>query len=52
MPKDIGKEPLEEKPYDIVSEGNMTRIRSISSKRRIQENGPQKSDSDILFCRS
>lgn len=32
MPRDIGKETLEEKPYDIVSDDSMTRIRSISSK--------------------
>ena len=50
MPRDIGKETLEEKPYDIVSDDDMTRIRSISSKT--EENGPQKSDSDMLFSRS
>jgi len=32
MPKDIGKETLKEEPYDIVSDDNMTRIRSISSR--------------------
>jgi uncharacterized protein len=32
MPKDIGKETLKVEPYDIVSDDNMTRIRSISSR--------------------
>ncbi|MGE5661518.1 MAG: hypothetical protein ACM3X1_04650 [Ignavibacteriales bacterium] len=47
MPRDIGKETLEEKPYDIDSH----KIHFFKNGR-IQENEPQISDSDMLFSRS
>jgi uncharacterized protein len=48
MPKDIGKETLKEEPYDIVSDDNMTRIRSISS--RMQEYKKMDLKNPVVIC--